>query len=149
MTKITIQKYVEYLEEKELSLISHRDKTKLLPIYLEWIQFQINHSYILLEIPYFYIRNMYDWVNSSIIYIEHCLSIEISRACARLLLVKGQIIEIIGKMVEITSNDYDILCKIYDLLIITKELMEGSHPSLITTSNTRNNIHLHMMSRFI
>jgi hypothetical protein len=149
MTRITIQKYVEYLEEKELAMISHRDKTKLLPIYLEWIQFQINHSYILLEIPYFYIRNMYDWVNSSIIYIEHCLTIEISQACARLLLVKGQIIEIIGKMIEITSNDYDILCKIYDLLIITKELLENSHPSLITTSNTRNNIQLHMMSHFI
>lgn len=149
MTKITIQKYLEYLEEKELKMISYRDKTKLLPIYLELIQFQINHSYILLEIPYVYIRNMYDCVNSSIIYIEHCLSIEISQACARLLLVKGQIIEIVGKMIEITSNDYDILCKIYDLLIIIKELLENSHPPLITTPNTRNNIHLHLMSCFI
>jgi hypothetical protein len=146
MTKISIQQWIEYLKDRELLMINCSDKTRILPIYLELIQFQINHSYILPELPYFYIRNLYDWVNSSIIYIEHCLSIEISRACSRLLNIKRQIIEFIDKMIEITSNDYDILNKIYQLLIIAKDLFENLHPSLITTSNIRNNIHLQMMS---
>ena len=146
MTKISIQKWIDYLKDKELKMVYCSDKTKLLPIYLELIQLQINHSYILPELPYFYIRNLYDWINTSIIYIEYCLSIEISRACSRLLIIKLQIIEIINKMIEITSNDYEHLTKIYELLIIAKDLFENLHPSLITTSNTRNNIHLCMMS---
>jgi hypothetical protein len=146
MTKLSIQKYMEHIEETELSLISCNDKTKILSSYLELIQFQINHSYILSELPYFYIRCLYDWINSSIIYAEYCLSIEISRACTRLLYIKDQIIEFINKIIEITSSDYDNLCKINDLLIIAKELLENLHPSLITTPNTRNNIHLHTLS---
>ena len=146
MTKLSIQKYIEHIEENELSLMSCNDKTKILPIYLELIQFQINHSYILSELPYFYIRSLYDWINSSIIYAEYCLFIEISRACSRLLHIKEQIIEIINKMIEITSSDYDILCKMYDLLTMAKGILENLHPSLITTPNTRNNIHLQMLS---
>ena len=92
MTKISIENWIDYLDDKESKMVYCDDKTKVLPIYLELIQFQINHSYILPELPYFYIRNLYDWINTSIIYIEYCLSIEISRACSRLLIIKLQII---------------------------------------------------------
>jgi hypothetical protein len=142
MTKITIQKYTSIVDEKELALISCKDKTKILPIYLELIQFQINHSYILQELPYFYIRSLYEWINSSIIYVEYCLTIGISRSCIRLLEIKEQIIEWFNKIIEITSGDYDILCEIYDLLTKIKEMLENLHPCLVTIPNTRNNIHL-------
>ena len=145
MTKITIQKYTSIVDEKELALISCKDKTKILPIYLELIQFQINHSYILQELPYFYIRSLYEWINSSIIYVEYCLTIDISRSCIRLLEIKEQIIEWFNKIIEITSNDYDILCEIYDLLTRIKGMLEILHPCLVTIPNTRNNIHLSIL----
>jgi hypothetical protein len=149
MTKLSVQKYTSMLCEKELLLISCKDKTKLLPIYLELIQFQINHLYILPELSYFYIRNLYDWINSSIIYVEYCLSIDTSRSCTRLLEVKDQIIELINKLIEVTSNDYDILCEIYELVTKIKSVFENLHPSLITTPNARNNIHLITLSTII
>jgi len=151
MTKLSVQNYTSILCEKELLLISSKDKTKLLPIYLELIQFQINHLYILHELSYFYIRNLYDWINSSIIYVEYCLSIDISRSrsCLRMLEIKDQIIELINKLIEVTSNDYDILCEIYELVTKIKSVFENLHPSLITTPNARNNIHLITLSTII
>ena len=146
MTKLSIQEYTSIMNDKEMELIYCKDKTKILPIYLKLIQFQINHLYILQELPYFYIRNLYDWVNSSIIYVEYCLSIDASRSCARLLAIKEQIIEYINKIIEITSSDYDILCEMYGLLTKVNEAFENLHPCLVTIPNTRNNIHLFALS---
>ena len=123
--------------------------TKILPIYLELIQFQINHLYILEELPYFYIRSLYEWVNSSIIYVEYCLSIDVSRSCQRLLEIKEQIIECINNLIEITSSDYDILREIYELLTNVKEVLENLQPCLITIPNSRNNIHLDALGLYL
>jgi hypothetical protein len=142
MTKLSIREYFTQVKEKEDQLIQCEDLTKRLPIYIEFIQYKLNHSYILQELPYYYIRSIYDWINSSIIYVEYCLSIVDSRACLRLLVIKQEIIELISKIIEITSGDYDNLCKLYQLLIKSNEFLENLHPSLITTPSSRNNIHL-------
>ena len=53
---------------------------------------------------------------------------------------------LINNIIEITSNDYDILNRLYNLVIKLNEFLENLHPSLITTPNTQNNIHLSMLS---
>jgi hypothetical protein len=63
--------------------------------------------------------------------------------------IKDQIIELINKLIEVTSNDYDILCEIYELVTKIKSVFENLHPSLITTPNARNNIHLITLSTII
>jgi hypothetical protein len=93
MTKLSIREYFTQVKEKEDQLIQCEELTKRLPIYIEFIQYKLNHSYILQELPYYYIRSIYDWINSSIIYVEYCLSIVDSRACLRLLVIKQEIIE--------------------------------------------------------
>lgn len=146
MTKLTINEYISIINEKEHDMVSCNDRLKILQMYLEYSQFQVNHSYILQELPYYYIRSLHDWVNSSMIYVEYCLSIEESRACIRLIHIKDQIIELINNIIEITSDDYDILNRLYNLVIKLNEFLENLHPSLITTPNTQNNIHLTMLS---
>ena len=142
MTKLSIREYFSQVEEKEYELIYCEDPTKRLPIYIEFIQYKLNHSYILHELPYYYIRSLYEWINSSIIYVEYCLSIVDSRACLRLLNIKQEIIEIISKIIEITSNDFDNLRNLYQLLIKSNDILQNLHPSLMTTPSSRNNIHL-------
>jgi hypothetical protein len=142
MTKISTDQYKSFVQQKELSMINMHDRTKKLRIYLELCKFQINHIYILPELPYYYIRSLYDWVNSSMIYVEHCLSIETSNACHRLLLVQSQVIELFSEIIEITSSDYDDLQELNVILLSLKAYLEGLHPSLITCPNTRNNIHI-------
>jgi len=145
MTKISINQYKSFVEQKELSMINMPDKTKKLRIYLELCKFQINHIYILPELPYYYIRNLYDWVNSSMIYVEHCLSIETSNACHRLLLVKSQIIELFSGIIEITSSDYDDLQELNVILLSLKRYLEELHPCVLTCPNTQNNIHIYTL----
>lgn len=130
------------MKEKEDVMVSCNERVKILQMYLEYTQFQINHSYILQELPYYYIRSLHDWINSSMIYVEYCLSIEESRACLRLLRIKNQIIELINNIIEITSNDYDTLCKLYESITKLNNFLENLHPSLITTSPIQNDIHL-------
>lgn len=142
MTKISIMEYFSKVEEKENEMIRCQDPTKRLPIYIELIQYKLNHSYILQELPYYYVRSLYDWIHSSIIYVEYCLSITDSRACMRMLHIKYEIIALINKIIEITSNDYDNLRKLYVLLIKSNDILENLHPSLTTTPISRNNIHL-------
>jgi hypothetical protein len=146
MTKLTINEYIFIINEKEHDMVSCNDRLKMLQMYLEFVIFQVNHSYILQELPYYYIRSLHDWVNSSMIYVEYCLSIEESQACIRLISVKHQIIELINNIIEITSDDYDILNRLYNLVIKLNEFLENLHPSLITTPYTQNNIHLTILS---
>ena len=146
MTKLSISQYTSIIKEKEDAMVSCGEPLKILQMYLEYTQFQVNHSYILQEVPYYYIRSLHDWVNSSMIYVEYCLTIEESRACLRLLCIKNQIIELINNIIEITSHDYDMLCKLYELVIKLNEFLENLHPSLITTPDTQNDIHLICLS---
>ena len=146
MTKLSIREYFTQIEEKECELIDCEDPTKKLPMYIEFIQYTLNHSYILQELPYFYIRSIYDWINSSIIYVEYCLSITDSRACLRLLLIKEELIGLFNKIIEITSDDYDNLRKLYTLLVKSNDILETLHPSLMTTPSLRNNIHLRALT---
>jgi hypothetical protein len=146
MTKLSIREYFTHIQEKESELIDCDDLTKRLPIYIEFIQYKLNHSYILQELPYYYIRSIYDWINSSIIYVEYCLSITDSRACLRLLNIKEEIIELFNKIIEISSNDYDNLRNLYTLLVKSNDILENLHPSLMTTPSLRNNIHLRALT---
>lgn len=142
MTKLSINQYTLIIKKMEDVMVSCNDPVKILQMYLEYTQFQINHTYILQELPYYYIRSLHDWVNSSMIYVEYCLSIEESKACLRLLRIKNQIIELINNIIEITSDDYNTLRKLYELVIKLNEFLENLHPSLITTSSVQNDIHL-------
>lgn len=145
MTKISIGQYKSFVEQKELNMINMMDRTKILRIYLELSRFQINHLYILPELPYFYIRNLYEWVNSSMIYVEYCLSIETSNACQRILLIQSQVIELFSGIIEITSSDYDDLQELNVILLSLKAYLEKLHPSVLTSPNTRNNIHIYTL----
>lgn len=145
MTKISIDQYKSFVDQKEMSMINTMDRTKILQIYLELCRFQRNHTYILSEMPYLYIRSLYDWVNSSMIYVEHCLSIETSNACTRLLLIQSQVIELFTRIIEITSSDYDDLQNLNIILLSLKAYLEELHPSLLTCPNTQNNIHIHTL----
>jgi len=146
MTKLSIREYFSHIREKEFEMIRCENPTKRLPIYIEFIQYKLTHSYILQELPYYYIRSLYDWINSSMIYVEYGLSIVVSRACVRLTDIKHEIIDLFSKIIEITSDDYDNLRKLYGLLLKINEIVENLHPSLITTSSSRNNIHLSVLS---
>lgn len=145
MTKISIDQYRAVVVQKENCMINMTDRTKILKIYLELCGFQKNHIYILPELPYLYIRSLYDWVNSSMIYVEYCLSIETSNACHRLLLIQSQVIELFTQIIEITSSDYDDLQDLNSILLVLKATLEGLYPSLLTSPNTQNNIHIHTL----
>ena len=142
MTKIPLKTYFSWIEEKQYEMFRCQDSTKRLPIYIELIQYKLIHSYILQELPYYYICSLYDWVHLSIIYVEYCLSIVDSRASLRMLHLKQEIIEIINKIIEITSNDYDNLRKLYTLLIKSNDILVNLHNSLTTMPILINNTHL-------
>jgi hypothetical protein len=145
MTKIGIDQYKYFVEQQEIGMINMTDRTQVLKLYLGLCRFQINHKYIFSELPYLYICSLYDWVNSSMIYVEHCLSIETSSACPRLLSIQSQVIELFTGIIEITSSDYDDLRDLITILVALKTTLESLYPALITCPNTQNTIHINTL----